>query len=109
LGSYEEFFEADGVPAGSTTACPLNVPFDRFKHRLRVRRLRHRGRLVVNPIVDIRMILAKLLQQRDPTNPKRVWYSGVLSSRMGFIRSRKAPSSVGTLESTAGHDECLIN
>jgi streptogramin lyase len=21
----------------------------------------------------------------DPTNPKRVWYSGVLSSRMGFI------------------------
>jgi hypothetical protein len=21
----------------------------------------------------------------DPTNPKRVWYSGVLSSRMGYI------------------------
>jgi hypothetical protein len=36
----------------------LHLPFDRFEHRLRVCRLRHRGRLVVDPIVDIRMILA---------------------------------------------------
>jgi hypothetical protein len=39
----------------------LHLPFDRFEHRMRVCGLRHRGRFVVDPIVDIRMILAQLL------------------------------------------------
>jgi len=28
---------------------------------------------------------ARASRKGDPTNPKRVWYSGVLSSRMGYI------------------------
>jgi hypothetical protein len=39
----------------------LHLPFDRFEHRMRVCGLRHRGRFVVDPIVDIRMIPAQLL------------------------------------------------
>src|SRR6516164_2421784 len=43
--------------------CCLSV--EGFKHRLRVCRLRHNGRLVVNSILNIQMILAQLLQKRD--------------------------------------------